>query len=147
MPFSSRKMLAGDWMLIRHFRPFEFAYPELMGFEFMLWLEKLRTTAGVPFVITSSYRTRDHNASVGGARDSAHMDIPCNAVDIGMRPRRDDPNWNLTRFLIIATAIQLGCKRIGTYADGSLHLDRTEDERPAPRMWRVVGNEPLQIDT
>lgn len=141
MPFSSRTMRAGDWMLIRHFKPQEFTNPERMGFEFMLWLEKLRVTAGVPFVITSSFRSREHNASVGGASDSAHMDTPCNAVDIGMRPRADDPNWNFTRFQIVSTAISLGCKRIGTYADGSLHLDRTENERPAPRMWRVVGAE------
>ena len=141
MSFSSRTMMAGDWTLIRHFKPIEFTNPEKMGFEFMLWLEKLRVESNVPFVITSSYRSRAHNASVGGASDSAHIDIPCDAVDIGMRPRPDDPNWNFTRFQIIATAIKLGCQRIGTYADGSLHLDRTENERPAPRMWRVVGNE------
>ncbi len=31
-----------------------------------------------------------------------------------------------------------GCQRIGTYANGSLHLDRSEGKRPHPRMWRVV---------
>jgi hypothetical protein len=135
-------MMASDWTLIRHFKPIEFKNPEKMGYEFMLWLERLRVIAGVPFVITSSYRSPEYNRSVGGASDSAHTDVPCNAVDIGMRSRKDDPNWNYTRFQIVAHAIASGCLRIGSYANGSLHLDRTEHERPSPRMWRVVGNEP-----
>ena len=111
-----------------------------MGYEFIRWLDRVREGAGVPMTITSSYRTPAHNAAVGGATDSAHTDTPCNAVDIGERPRADDPNWNYSRWQIVTTAIALGCKRVGSYADGSLHLDMTHDKRPAPRMWRVVGN-------
>lgn len=142
MPFSTRTMTPVDWALLKHFKPSEFAAPNLMGFEMMRWLDKLRGQAGVPIIITSSYRTPEHNAAVGGARDSAHCDVPCNAVDIGERPRADDPNWTHSRYLITSTAILMGCKRIGTYADGSLHLDMTHDRRPAPAMWRVVGGIP-----
>lgn len=140
--FSTRTMTAADWATIKHFTPQEFAAPDKMGLEFMFWLDRLRVAAGVPMVITSSYRSPDHNAAVGGATDSAHIDVPCNAVDIGERPRRDDPNWNFSRYSIVSNAILLGCKRIGTYADGSLHLDMTHDRRPSPRMWRVVGSIP-----
>lgn len=69
---------------------------------------------------------------------------PCDAVDIGMRPRDDDPNWNYSRWQIISAAMQLGCKRIGSYANGSVHLDMSHGSRPAPRMWRVVGPEQVQ---
>ena len=138
MPFSTRTMFAADWAAIRYFKPSEFAVPSRMGFEFMKWLDTLRAQAGVPIIITSSYRTPAHNAAVGGASNSAHTDVPCDAVDIGERPRPDDPQWNYSRWMIVSTAIMMGCKRIGTYADGSLHLDMSHDRRPAPRMWRVV---------
>lgn len=138
MPFSTRTMFAADWASIRHFTPSEFDVPSRMGFEFMKWLDQLRTQAGVPIVPTSDYRSPAHNAAVGGATNSAHIDVPCDAIDIGERPRPDDPNWNYSRWMIVSTAIMMGCKRIGTYADGSIHLDMTHDRRPAPRMWRVV---------
>lgn len=138
--FSSRVMLPSDWPNIQNFNPTEFKFPNKMGYEFMLWLDELRTKAGVPITITSSYRSPEHNRSVGGAKDSAHTDVPCNSVDIGRRPRPDDPNWNYTRARIILTAAELGCQRIGIYKDGSLHLDRCETHRPAPRIWTVVDN-------
>jgi uncharacterized protein YcbK (DUF882 family) len=144
MTFSTRTMQPEDWSQVKHFTPDEFAHPDKMGYEFLVWLDAVRERADVPMTITSSYRAPAHNRRVGGASDSAHKDIPCNAVDIGMRPRPDDPNWNLTRFRIIEAAMALGCQRVGTYANGSIHLDRTEDQRPAPRMWRLVGNERKQ---
>lgn len=139
MSFSSRTMRAEDWREIKNFRASEFRHPDKMGYEFVKWLDKLRDVAAVPITLTSSYRDPEYNREVGGAPDSAHTDVPCNAVDIGERPRPGDPNWNYTRYQIVKTAIAMGCQRIGTYANGSLHLDRTEDERPAPVMWRVVG--------
>lgn len=133
-------MRAADWAEIKRFKPTEFKHPEKMGYEFMLWLDKLAVKADVPIVLTSSYRSPEYNDSVGGASNSAHTDVPCNAVDIGERPRESDPNWNYSRFQIVASAIKLGCTRIGTYANGSLHLDMAHDKRPGQRMWRVVGS-------
>src|SRR3990167_4075166 len=124
-------MLAADWAKLRHFRASEFQRPERMGFEFMQWLDELRAIAAVPIITTSSYRTPEHNRAVGGATNSAHSDTPCNAIDIGERPRPDDPNWNFSRWSILTAAIKLGCQRIGMYANGSLHLDRSEGKRPA----------------
>lgn len=138
--FSTRTMLPSDWTRIQNFDPTEFKFPNKMGYEFMLWLDELRAKVGLPMIITSSYRSPEYNRSVGGAKDSAHTDVPCNSVDIGKRPRPDDPNWNLTRARIIFTAAEMGCERIGIYANGSLHLDRCEKHRPAPRIWTVVDN-------
>ncbi len=140
MSFSTHCMTDEEWAGLQHFTKAEFEKPQWMGYEFMAWLDMVRATANVPMTITSSYRSTAHNVAVGGASDSAHTDVPCNAVDIGMRPRPDDPNWNYSRWQIITAAITHGCIRIGTYADGSIHLDRTEDRRPAPRLWRVVDN-------
>lgn len=142
MAFSTRCMRPEDWANIKHWKAQEFASPDKMGFEFMQWLDLLREAAGVPMITTSSYRTPEHNQSVGGAKDSAHTDVPCNAIDIGERPRDEDPNWNYTRYRIVTAALTLGCTRIGTYQNGSLHIDRTEGRRPGERMWRVVGAVP-----
>jgi Peptidase M15 len=109
-----------------------------MGYEFMVWLDKVRDDADVPMVISSSKRSKAYNAKIGGATNSAHTDELCEAVDIREAPRDDDPSWNYSRFRIVKAALDNGCTRIGLYADGSIHLDRTEHKRPAPRMWRVV---------
>ena len=60
------------------------------------------------------------------------------SIDIREAKRPDDPNWNYSRFQILFSAYELGCRRFGNYANGSIHLDRTEGRRPARRMWRVV---------
>jgi uncharacterized protein YcbK (DUF882 family) len=136
MAFSSRTMTARDWAQIRNFKPVEFRNPEKMGYEFMLWLDNLRHRAGVSIRITSSYRSPAYNERVGGATDSAHTDVPCNAIDISLAGHPQNENY--ARYRLMKTALEMGCQRIGTYADGSLHLDLTEDDRPAPRIWRVV---------
>lgn len=140
MPFSSRCMTDADWAEVKHFTPNEFRHPEKIGYEFMLWIDKVREKAGVPMVPTSDWRSDAHNAEVGGAKDSAHEDVPCDAMDFGKRPRADDPNWNRSRYAITFAAHELGCRRFGEYKDGSLHLDRSEDRRPADVMWVQVDN-------
>lgn len=132
MPFSSRVMRDSDWRSVRHFTVSEFRAPAKMGFQFLLWLDQVRDASGVRMRVTSSYRTPQHNAQVGGATDSAHCDVPCNAVDLL-------PQNNFERWQIVTAAWGLGCRRIGVYSDGSLHLDMTHDTRPAPRMWVVGG--------
>lgn len=130
-------MRAADWTALKHFTPGEFRAPTRMGYEFMKWLDAVREAADVRMIVSSSYRTKAHNAAVGGATDSAHCDSPCNAVDI----RKDDEaplGWNHARMQIVSAAIRLGCQRIGLYDDDSIHLDMTHDRRPAPRLWRVV---------
>lgn len=138
MPFSTRTMTDLDWYHIKYFMPGEFRRPGVMGFEFIQWLDQVREQAGVPMHITSSSRNDAENTAAGGATNSAHEDVPCNAVDIGKRPSTADPNWNHARFRIIRAALELGCTRIGMYPGGSLHLDRSEDRRPAPRLWIAV---------
>lgn len=140
MAFSSRRMTAGDWAEIQHFTPADFKNPDRMGYEFVKWLDGVRELAGVPILVSSDYRDPAYNASVGGAKDSAHTDDPCNAADIRKHPTPSDPNWNFARFKIVDAALQSGCVRIGFYPNGSLHLDKTEDKRPSPRLWNAVDH-------
>jgi uncharacterized protein YcbK (DUF882 family) len=141
MPFSSRTMNASDWAMVApYFDPSEFDHPERMGYEFMRWLRDVRVAAGVPMVVVSDWRSSERNASAGGAENSAHEDAICDCVDIGCRPRPDDPNWNYSRARIVDAARSMGCTRTGIYPSGSLHIDRTEDRRPSPRIWIMVDN-------
>ena len=41
--------------------------------ELAIQLQKARDILGLPFLITSGYRDPEHNASVGGARNSYHL--------------------------------------------------------------------------
>jgi uncharacterized protein YcbK (DUF882 family) len=133
-------MQPDDWTKLKFFRPGEFKYPEKMGYEFMLWVDKVRGIAGTPSRVTSDYRTPDHNAEVHGAQNSAHSDVPCDAIDLVAIEGPRDPNGNLWRFVMLQAAMQLGCTRIGMYRNGSLHFDMTEHSRPSPRLWIQVDN-------
>lgn len=136
--YSTRCMTPADWEKIEHFSASEMNYPDSIGFEFMQWLDQVRTLAGVAMHPVSDHRPPERNAKAGGASQSAHMDVPCDAIDIGKRPTPDDPNWNRHRFKIIQAAMRLGCTRIGIYPSGSLHLDRAEKTHPSPRLWVSV---------
>ena len=138
MAYSTRTMTDADWSEIKHFKASEFNYPDKMGYQFLKWLDAVREEAGVGMHLVSDHRPPERNAAAGGAERSAHMDVPCNAVDIKKTPTPSDPNWNHTRYKIIKAALKLGCQRIGMYPNGSLHLDRGEDTHPAPRIWIAV---------
>lgn len=137
---SSRTMRPADWSRIQHFESNEFAQPGLMGFEFMLSLDAVRTRAGVTMIVTSSHRSDAHNAEVGGAVSSAHTDVPTDCVDVKGKATKDDPHCNRWRYHVVTAALAAGCSRIGVYPNGSLHLDWTDDSRPAGVIWVAVDN-------
>lgn len=137
-PFSTRTMQAADWKRLQYFTAREFRYPEAMGYEFLVWLDHLRGKLGSPLKISSDHRPPERNAAAGGASDSAHMDVPCNAVDISAASLPSK-----VRYRLVQLAMDLGCRRIGVYANGSVHLDRGETKpngttRPAPVLWEKV---------
>ena len=74
--------------------------------EFIAKLDMARHRANVPFVITSGFRTPEHNFSVGGVEGSSHtkglaVDILCNS---------DNQLWH-----ILDGLFSVGIKRIGIY--------------------------------
>lgn len=73
-------MNPNDWKLIHHFTPEEFDSPDSPGsgmnmqFNLVFRLDRARELYGGPIIISSGYRTREHNAKVGGVGGSAHTD-------------------------------------------------------------------------
>jgi hypothetical protein len=116
----------------------DFDHPTLMEVEFLRLMSRIRRASGVPFRIVSDHRPSDKNK---GAAKSAHMDIPCRAIDLRVLDNRE-------RIVLIRTALAHGIERIGVYAptdwqkmtygkaSGSVHLD-CSDKNPSPRMWQT----------
>ena len=68
-----------------YFKPHEFKMGDKVVYDkmnkvFLMKLDMLRDLAGIPFIITSSYRDEEYNAKVGGNSNSQHL--KGRAVDI-----------------------------------------------------------------
>jgi uncharacterized protein YcbK (DUF882 family) len=115
---------------MKYFKIEEFESPDLKGSgvnmdkDFLDLLDKAREDAGVPFVITSGYRTQKHNKAVGGVEGSAHTKGL--AADIRVLS-------GITRFKIISSLIKVGFKRIGV-AKGFIHCD-LDSTKPQEVAW------------
>lgn len=83
-------------------------------------LESARGFARIPFRINSGFRTKEHNAYVGGSKYSSH----CYgyAVDIHCTDSR-------SRHVIIKSLLQAGFNRIGI-ADTFVHADNDPEKDP-----------------
>ncbi|QDP55948.1 MAG: putative peptidase M15 [Prokaryotic dsDNA virus sp.] len=112
-------------MNLNYFSLDEFNCPSLpdsgknMDINFLYKLEHARELAGVPFKITSGYRTKDHNAKVGGVPNSSHL-IGV-AADIAV-------SGGNQRYIILNALIKAGFKRLGI-AKTFIHCD-TDDTKP-----------------
>jgi len=121
--------------MLKHFDFEEFDCPSLegsglpttdggkMNLDFLHKLDEAREIAGVPFIITSGYRTPQHNLDVGGRVGSSH--IKGLAVDISC-----DNSGNRER--ILTALIQVGFRRIGI-AKSFIHTDLDHDKPNA--IW------------
>ena len=77
-------------------------------------LQALRTRLGRPLLITSAYRSPQHNRAVGGAKNSMHM----RGIAFDVRMENQDPH----EFVKAAKAV--GFAGIGTYPrSGFIHVD------------------------
>lgn len=109
-----------------YFKSSEFDSPdkpgsgELMKFDLLQKLNRARGFAGIPFVITSGYRTPEHNAKVGGVPGSSH----CKglAVDIAC-------NTSAARFQIVNSLMMAGFNRIGI-GNTFIHVDCDPEKAP-----------------
>lgn len=91
---------------------------------FLKLIDIARTTAGVPFVITSGYRCSKHNAEVGGKPNSAHL--AGKAVDIKCSNSSD-------RFEMIKALTFVGFNRIGI-GKNFIHVD-SDETKPQKVIW------------
>lgn len=107
-----------------------FKESEVVGLkpEFVTMLDKARGIAGVPFVITSGYRTPEKNSKVGGVENSTHTtglgaDIKC--TDSGVR------------FKMIKAFLEVGFARIGIYK-AHIHVDMgKKPQYPENVIWFI----------
>ena len=114
MFFSKETDPAIDWEKVNH--------------SIMSRLEEARRIAGVPFHISSHYRTPEHSVEVGGKLNSAHTKNPCTAFDITYTD-------NFQLFQIVLGAMRAGFQRIGINPrNHHVHID-LEDSLPHPRLW------------
>jgi len=117
-------------MNFNHFSLSEFDCPSLpnsgknMDTNFLYKLEHARELAGIPFKITSGYRTKEYNEDLlkrgyKASKNSSHL-IGV-AADIAVGSGNE-------RYIILNALIRAGFKRIGV-AKGFIHCD-TDDSKP-----------------
>jgi uncharacterized protein YcbK (DUF882 family) len=121
-------------MEMRYFSIDEFDSPDLpnsgvnMDNGFLTMLDNTRSKAGIPFKITSGYRTAAYNE---GLRDKGYKASPNSshlrgyAADIAATD-------SATRYAILKAAIETGFKRIGI-AKSFIHLDNDPEKQSA--VW------------
>ncbi len=94
--------------------------------ELVKMLDEARGLAGIPFKITSGYRTPAHNASIGGASKSTHT------LGLGVDISAKD---GASRFKILKSLLDVGFKRIGIYTS-HLHCDLgKQPDYPQDIIW------------
>ena len=116
---------------MKYFKISEFDSPDAPGSgagmdrHFLELLDRAREDAGIPFVITSGFRTVRHNAGLKGSTpNSAHLSG--RAADIRALTGRD-------KWLIVAAAVRNGIRRIGI-GRNFVHVDN-DASLPNPTIW------------
>lgn len=114
-------------MDLLHFNINEFDCPSLpnsginMDDTFLRMLDEARGIAGVPFVITSGYRTKEHNDSLPNSVPNSSHIKGC-AADIAT------PN-GLHRSKILRALYAVGFVRVGiNYKSNFIHVDNDPDK-------------------
>ena len=89
-------------------------------------LDTAREIAGVPFRVTSNYRTKEQDIALAGFA-GAHTEFPCSAFDIAYEKK------NLHRML--KAIFEAGFIRVGLNPKNfHIHLDM-DKTRPHPAFW------------
>lgn len=86
---------------------------EKLNIQLVMLLDYAREKAGIPFVITSGFRTEEENDIAGGVSNSAHLKGL--AVDIRAKTSQE-------RFKIVSALFDVGFPRIGVYKT-HIHAD------------------------
>lgn len=99
---------------------------EKMDINLLMILDNMRHRSGIPYKITSGYRSSEYNKKIGGVKNSAH--IQGKAADISATDSR-------TKYLIIEAALHFKIERIGV-ASNFIHIDiQEETEKTTKILW------------
>jgi uncharacterized protein YcbK (DUF882 family) len=93
--------------------------------EFLGKIDSVRGRAGIPFVVTSGSRCKQHNKDEGGKPGSEHL--TGEGADI-------EADNGFKRWKIVTAAIAVGIRRIGV-GDGFVHLGDDLVGHPHPVIW------------
>ncbi len=98
---------------------------------FIYKLDAAREIAGIPFIITSGYRTESHNSAVGGVLGSSHTKGL--AADIAAITEDQ-------KTAIASAAIEVGIRRIG-WGRTFIHLD-VDPDKTQDIVWNYGNSAP-----
>ena len=103
--------------------PFEEGSGSKMNYTFLEKLDQARGLAGIPFKITSGYRTKEYNEDLikrgyKASRNSSHLKGL--AADISVKDSK-------SRFIVFNSLLLAGFTRIGI-ADTFIHVDLDTDK-------------------
>lgn len=116
-------------MNLKYFSLSEFESPDLpnsgekMDPQFLSMLDNARDIAGISFKITSGYRSKEHNAKVGGVSNSSHL--LGYAADISASSGSE--RWQIVKALIEAKFTRIGI------AKSFIHVDNDPNKNSA--IW------------
>jgi uncharacterized protein YcbK (DUF882 family) len=124
-------------MSLKYFNYEEFDSPDLpnsgatnMDRDFLSMLNSARGIAGIPFKISSGYRTNEYNQSLSARGYSASPNsshLKGEAADIVCKSSKD-------RWTIITALQEAGFKRIGI-ASTFIHVDSSDLWKASPVIW------------
>jgi len=118
------------------FRYFQDSEVEGLDVDFVNRLDRARHIAGIPFVITSGYRSPERNQSIIGAvADSAHI----KGLAVDMRVENSHEVFVMVHSLVVA-----GINRIGIYVNKDwqpihIHADADPEKIPEVLFIRQEG--------
>ena len=119
---------------LQYFNISEFDQPGLPGsgqkymdLNLLILIDKMRHHSGIPYKITSAYRSQEYNDKLAkSSKNSAH--IKGKAVDISAPTSKQ-------KYLIIKSALNFGIERIGV-GSNFIHIDiQEENEKPTKVIW------------
>lgn len=100
-------------------------------------LQELRDKLGVPIIVTSAYRSPEHNKKVGGAKGSYHM----KGVAFDIRMDNHDPD------VFEIAAREVGFRGFGYYPkQGFMHIDLGPERVWGTRFSRTSTRLPVEPD-
>ena len=127
-------MSVNDFQITEHFNLKEFqckcCEQVKIGHDLVFVIEELRKKLGLPIIVVSGYRCPNYNVTIGGAKDSYHV-----------QGRASDIYTTAELNTICKTAKELGLTGIGKYPDDNfVHIDNRDIEC----YWVKHKNKPYQ---